>query len=166
MGLADSTLEPTRSVLFRSAASLAYRCGEYLESQKLIQCGLDGNPSVKVRTELFHLRELIAVKENESLFSQNAVVILTPLLRQKRKVNRRLLSSHTTRSTARSTNDNELSLCSQNKSYRVSLRKRKNASKANGEQNRSSRVKCFTVSIQGKPLLGKRTRIKKRRILG
>jgi len=36
--------EPTRSVIFRSAAKFAYLCGKYLEADKLIHFALAGTP--------------------------------------------------------------------------------------------------------------------------
>ena len=56
--------EPTRSVLHRSAASLAFRCGEYREAERLIARALLGNPPEEIADELrrlnnkinFHLR--------------------------------------------------------------------------------------------------------------
>ena len=49
--------EPTRSVLFRSAASLAIDCKEYLEAERLIGEGLAGNPPPDIRIELRELYE-------------------------------------------------------------------------------------------------------------
>ena len=37
-------LEPTRSILFRSAAALAKKCHKYRDSEKMIGHGLAGNP--------------------------------------------------------------------------------------------------------------------------
>ena len=37
-------VEPTRSVLFRSAAALAKNCHKYRDSEKMISHGLAGNP--------------------------------------------------------------------------------------------------------------------------
>jgi hypothetical protein len=51
--------EPTRSVLYRSAATLAYNCGKYDEAQYLIYCGLSGSPYPEIRTELESLLESI-----------------------------------------------------------------------------------------------------------
>ena len=38
--------EPTRSVLFRSAATLAFNCGLLGEAEHLIHCALSGNPHI------------------------------------------------------------------------------------------------------------------------
>ncbi len=45
-------LEPTRSVLFRSAASLALDCKEFREAERLIAHALVGNPPVEIADEL------------------------------------------------------------------------------------------------------------------
>ena len=55
--------EPTRSVLYRSAASLAADCGEYSEAERLAGEGLAGRPPAEIADEL---RELLSqVKEYE-----------------------------------------------------------------------------------------------------
>jgi tetratricopeptide (TPR) repeat protein len=51
------TLEPTRSVLHRSAASLALDCGEYREAERLIATALSGEPPADVADELRDLLE-------------------------------------------------------------------------------------------------------------
>lgn len=50
-------LEPTRSVLFRSAAALAKRCSRFREAEQLIGLGLAGNPPLEIAEELRHLFE-------------------------------------------------------------------------------------------------------------
>lgn len=45
-------LEPTRAILFRSAASLAARCQDYAEAGRLAHAGLMGFPPPDVREEL------------------------------------------------------------------------------------------------------------------
>lgn len=49
--------EPSRSVLFRSAASLAYNGEDYKEAERLIAQGLAGYPPADVRDELLNLLE-------------------------------------------------------------------------------------------------------------
>jgi hypothetical protein len=44
--------EPTRSILFRSAAILALECEEYTEAERLIAVGLKGNPPESVAEQL------------------------------------------------------------------------------------------------------------------
>ena len=54
--LNDYDIEPTRSVLFRSAASLALNCENYREAERMIAFGLSGNPPPDILEEL---RELL-----------------------------------------------------------------------------------------------------------
>lgn len=49
--------EPTRSVLYRSAASLAMECGEIREAERLVASGLQGNPPADIAEELRDLLE-------------------------------------------------------------------------------------------------------------
>jgi hypothetical protein len=51
--------EPTRSILYRSAASLAYQCKEFAIAQRLIAKGLSGYPPPQVEQELKDLYEEI-----------------------------------------------------------------------------------------------------------
>lgn len=51
--------EPTRSVLFRSAANLAYNLGQYDQSEKLIYQALAGAPHAEIKAELLSLKESI-----------------------------------------------------------------------------------------------------------
>ncbi len=48
----DLALEPTRSVLHRSAATLAWQCGEYREAERLITTALSGTPPETIAEEL------------------------------------------------------------------------------------------------------------------
>jgi len=48
----DLALEPTRSVLHRSAATLAWQCGEYREAERLITTALSGTPPEMIAEEL------------------------------------------------------------------------------------------------------------------
>ncbi len=57
-------LEPTRSVLFRSAASLAIDCGEYREAERLVAQGLIGNPPEDIAEELRNLLERVHFKRH------------------------------------------------------------------------------------------------------
>jgi hypothetical protein len=45
-------IEPTRSVLFRSAAALAKNCHRYKDSEKMIAYGLLGNPPEYIAEQL------------------------------------------------------------------------------------------------------------------
>lgn len=51
--------EPTRSILFRSAASLALECGDFREAEKLIATALAGNPPENIANELRDLLEQV-----------------------------------------------------------------------------------------------------------
>ena len=51
--------EPSRSILYRSAASLALDCNEFRESERLIAAGLAGNPPEEIAEELRDLLEKV-----------------------------------------------------------------------------------------------------------
>ena len=57
--------EPSRSVLFRSAASLALQCGEYEEAKRLIATGLAGNPPAEIAAELRDVLKLVKQAEKQ-----------------------------------------------------------------------------------------------------
>jgi len=59
-------LEPTRSVLFRSAASLAMNAGAYEDGKELIFKALAGNPPVEIIDELHDLLDQILQNEPAS----------------------------------------------------------------------------------------------------
>src|SRR6266567_2641871 len=52
-------LEPTRSVLHRSAASLALECNELREAEKLVALALAGDPPTEIADELRDLLEQV-----------------------------------------------------------------------------------------------------------
>jgi len=54
---ADTALEPTRSVLHRSAATLALECGALRDAEQLIAVALSGDPPAEIAEEL---RDLLA----------------------------------------------------------------------------------------------------------
>ena len=60
-------LEPTRSVLFRSAAALAKNCHRYRDSEKMIGHGLAGNPPDYVAEQMREIyddiREFLSPKK-------------------------------------------------------------------------------------------------------
>jgi len=67
-------VEPTRSVLFRSAANLALLCNHFDEAKRLAELGLDGSPFMELRNELEEIIEKTLpkstlVKISESLHS-------------------------------------------------------------------------------------------------
>lgn len=53
--LVSTTIEPSRSVIHRSAASLAIDCGEYREAEKLIATALAGDPPPSIASQLREL---------------------------------------------------------------------------------------------------------------
>lgn len=55
MSLVNSDNEPMRSVLFRSAASLALKCGLDREAEIMISYGLIGTPPTDIHQELLQL---------------------------------------------------------------------------------------------------------------
>ena len=57
--IANSNVEPTRSILLRSAATLALHCGQLRESERMIATALAGNPPQQVINELRDLLEQV-----------------------------------------------------------------------------------------------------------
>lgn len=55
----DPSSEPSRSILYRSAASLAIECGKYVEAVELILAGLAGDPPAEIADELQELVKTI-----------------------------------------------------------------------------------------------------------
>ena len=55
----DTCNEPTRSILHRSAASLALECGNYREAERLIAVALAGTPPDDIAEELRDLLEQV-----------------------------------------------------------------------------------------------------------
>lgn len=62
----DFDAEPTRSVLLRSAASLALDCEEYREAERLIAAALWGNPPEELYDELRELLVELGSRRNVS----------------------------------------------------------------------------------------------------
>ena len=56
--------EPTESVLFRSAASLAYILKDYRESERLVCMGLSGNPPLEIAEELRSLYDTVNLEKS------------------------------------------------------------------------------------------------------
>jgi hypothetical protein len=61
----DYSLEPTRSVLHRSAASIALQMFDTNTARRYVNLGLDGEPPEEIRNELQTLSEQIAILEAE-----------------------------------------------------------------------------------------------------
>ena len=60
----DFDAEPSRSVLYRSAASMAIDCQEFRKAEKLIAMALVGNPPNEIAEELRDLLRKIPNVEN------------------------------------------------------------------------------------------------------
>ena len=65
--------EPTRSILYRSAASIAVSCGEYRRAEKLVIQALRGHPPVEIKNELLELFD----KEIIGYINDSAVMALS-----------------------------------------------------------------------------------------
>lgn len=59
--------EPGLSILFRSAASLAYQCGMLREAERLVAHALSGNPTKETAVEL---RDLLQLIYNDNAFAE------------------------------------------------------------------------------------------------
>ena len=76
--MVEEEVEPTRSVLHRSAATLAWRCGMYDEARRLIDRGLAGDAPPEIATELKDLlREVEAASGARSSTNGDAVLQTT-----------------------------------------------------------------------------------------
>ena len=60
----EKSSEPTRSILYRSAASMAYCAGDFEKAKRLAAKGLSGWPTKEIESELVDLLEVI-LKERE-----------------------------------------------------------------------------------------------------
>ncbi|HBB34276.1 MAG TPA: hypothetical protein DDZ80_25140 [Cyanobacteria bacterium UBA8803] len=69
--------EPTRSVLHRSAASLAIECGELRAAERLIATALSGSPPPEIAEELKDL--FIQINLNQSLKRQGIDIDISEL---------------------------------------------------------------------------------------
>ncbi len=63
----DLTAEPTRSILYRSAASIGLDCGEFREAERLIAIALAGNPPEEISEELRDLLEQVYFRRHLDL---------------------------------------------------------------------------------------------------
>jgi tetratricopeptide (TPR) repeat protein len=63
----DYDMEPTRSVLYRSAATLALECMEIREAERLISSALSGDPPDEIANELRDLLEQVYFQRHLSL---------------------------------------------------------------------------------------------------
>lgn len=65
----DLDEEPSRSVLYRSAASMAMSCEEYRQAEKLIATALAGNPPEEIAEELRDLLKQVNFKQKSQVKS-------------------------------------------------------------------------------------------------
>jgi hypothetical protein len=78
---ATSESEPTRSILYRSAAALAYHAKEYDRAEQLIACGLSGYPPIEIKEELralqddVNFRHHVAIKDAELPDNQMQIML-------------------------------------------------------------------------------------------
>ncbi|MCC5626920.1 hypothetical protein LC613_01420 [Nostoc sphaeroides CHAB 2801] len=63
--------EPTRSVLYRSAATLAIDCGEITTAERLIAVALSGNPPQEIAEEL---KDLFVQINIDKYFARRGIV--------------------------------------------------------------------------------------------
>ena len=63
-------LEPSRSILYRSAASMAMSCEEYRQAEKLVATALAGNPPEEIAEELRDLLEQVNLKQKSKAKSK------------------------------------------------------------------------------------------------
>lgn len=59
----EKSAEPTRSILYRSAASFAYQAGEYEEAERLVFKGLAGYPPASIKQQLLEVQQMIQVAQ-------------------------------------------------------------------------------------------------------
>ena len=55
----EKASEPTRAILYRSAASFAYQAGEYAEAERLLFRGLAGYPPADVKEQLLDIQQMV-----------------------------------------------------------------------------------------------------------
>lgn len=55
----EKAAEPTRSILYRSAASFAYQAGDYAEAERLVFKGLAGYPPALIKEQLLEVQQMI-----------------------------------------------------------------------------------------------------------
>jgi hypothetical protein len=73
--------EPTRSILYRSAATLAYHAQEYEQAEQLIAFGMSGYPPIEIKEELralqddINFRHHVAIKDAELPDNQMKIML-------------------------------------------------------------------------------------------
>ncbi len=61
---ANQDSEPSRSILYRSAAALAYHAQDYEQAEQLIACGLSGYPPIEIKNELRALHDDVTFRQH------------------------------------------------------------------------------------------------------
>jgi len=75
--LFSEQIEPTRSVLFRSAGHLALDNADYIEAQKLYEYALEGNPPTEIVAELRELKvDVDRIKLENEKFTEFIITLL------------------------------------------------------------------------------------------
>lgn len=86
---ADKQSEPTRSILYRSAASLAYHAEAYDQARALVSAGLAGHPPAEIHAELVALQDKIDLYQTifmlETLVNKQTVTTWDGMLLQRVK---------------------------------------------------------------------------------
>lgn len=75
--------EPTRSILFRSAASLAKKCSLFSEANDLANLGINGNPPDKIKDELNELLVSLKFVTKVSKTEGNSIIRLAARTKSK-----------------------------------------------------------------------------------
>jgi hypothetical protein len=79
----DFDSEPTRSVLFRSAANLAFNCEKYEDADKMIHLALSGNPFDEIKNELLNLQiQILDSLKYKPALQDHTAYIYSNILRQ------------------------------------------------------------------------------------
>ena len=73
-------IEPTRSILFKSAAWLACNAEDYISAKKMLNFALDGNPSIEIKNEIDEISDLI---QNHNIQIIVNMVFLKQLIKKK-----------------------------------------------------------------------------------
>ena len=80
----DFSFEPTRSVLYRSAASLANNCGKFLDAERLIAKALSGNPPPAIADELRDLSKRV-IRDRRKILGKSVNKKLQKLIDKRRR---------------------------------------------------------------------------------
>lgn len=72
----DKSSEPTRSILYRSAASFAYQAGEYEEAERLVFKGMSGYPPLQIRQQLLEVQRMSSEAANHQESTENGINLL------------------------------------------------------------------------------------------